>query len=70
MYKYETHLHTYPVSKCASAGVRETLEYSAKKVLLCDSSKIGKTYFYNMGNISDVDAVVSDVDALSHIDAK
>lgn len=27
MYKYETHLHTYPVSKCASAGVRETLEY-------------------------------------------
>lgn len=27
MYKYETHLHTYPVSKCASAGVQETLEY-------------------------------------------
>ena len=27
MYKYETHLHTAPVSKCASAGVRETLEY-------------------------------------------
>ena len=27
MYKYETHLHTYPVSKCASAGVRESLEY-------------------------------------------
>ena len=30
MYKYETHLHTYPVSKCASAGVRETLEYYKK----------------------------------------
>lgn len=27
MYKYETHLHTYPVSKCASAEVQETLEY-------------------------------------------
>lgn len=27
MYKYETHLHTYPVSKCASASVRESLEY-------------------------------------------
>ena len=27
MYRYETHLHTFPVSKCASAGVRETLEY-------------------------------------------
>lgn len=27
MYKYETHLHTYPVSGCANAGVRETLEF-------------------------------------------
>ena len=27
MYKYETHLHTYPVSKCARASVRETLEF-------------------------------------------
>ena len=27
MYKYETHLHTYPVSQCGSAGVRETLEF-------------------------------------------
>lgn len=27
MYKYETHLHTYPVSKCAKASVRENLEY-------------------------------------------
>ncbi len=25
MYQYETHLHTYPVSICAKAGVRETL---------------------------------------------
>ena len=27
MYKYETHLHTYPVSKCAKANVLENLEY-------------------------------------------
>ena len=27
MYRYETHLHTSPVSKCARATVRETLEF-------------------------------------------
>ena len=27
MYKYETHLHTSPVSRCAKAGVRESLEF-------------------------------------------
>jgi len=27
MYYYETHLHTYPVSRCASAGVCETLDF-------------------------------------------
>ena len=27
MYLYETHMHTSPVSHCARAGVRETLEY-------------------------------------------
>lgn len=27
MYRYETHLHTAPVSKCAGAGVRETLHF-------------------------------------------
>ena len=27
MYRYETHLHTFPVSRCAKATVRETLEY-------------------------------------------
>ena len=48
------------------ANLRKIMfEHSAKKVLLCDSSKIGKTYFYNMGNISDVDAVISDVDVQS-----
>lgn len=27
MYKYETHLHTFPVSKCARASARETVEF-------------------------------------------
>ena len=27
MYLYETHLHTYPVSKCAKASVRENMEF-------------------------------------------
>ena len=27
MYRYETHLHTYPVSRCAGATVREILEF-------------------------------------------
>ena len=31
MYKYETHLHTAPVSRCAKVGVRETLEFYKRK---------------------------------------
>ena len=27
MYRYETHLHTFPVSKCARAGVEESLQF-------------------------------------------
>ena len=27
MYRYETHLHTAPVSKCATATVQENLEF-------------------------------------------
>lgn len=30
MYKYETHLHTAPVSKCSRATVRESLEFYKK----------------------------------------
>ena len=45
------------------ANLRKVMfEHSKKKVLLCDSSKIGKTYFYNMGNVSEIDDVISDVD--------
>lgn len=29
-YRYETHLHTFPVSRCASADVRESLEFYKK----------------------------------------
>ncbi len=31
MYKYETHMHTAPVSACAHVGVRENLEFYKKK---------------------------------------
>ena len=27
MYRYETHLHTFPVSKCAIASVRDSLNF-------------------------------------------
>ena len=27
MYRYETHLHTSPVSRCAGAGVREQMRF-------------------------------------------
>lgn len=30
MYKYETHLHTAPVSKCATATVEESIEFYKK----------------------------------------
>ena len=30
MFKYETHLHTMPVSKCAHKSIRENLEFYKK----------------------------------------
>ena len=33
-----------------------------KKILLCDSSKFGKTYFYNMGHVSEVDGIISETE--------
>ncbi len=27
MFRYETHLHTYPVSRCAQVGVSDTLKF-------------------------------------------
>ena len=39
---------------------RVMFEKCAKKYLLCDSSKFHKVYFYDMGNISELDGVISD----------
>jgi len=35
---------------------------SKKRVLLCDSSKFNQMCFYSMGNICDIDAVISDTE--------
>jgi DeoR/GlpR family transcriptional regulator of sugar metabolism len=45
------------------ANIRKVMfSQSAKKILLCDSSKVGKTCFYNMGSISEIDDIISDAD--------
>lgn len=31
MYKYETHLHTYPISKCAKANIYECIDFYKEK---------------------------------------
>ena len=38
---------------------RAMMEKSKQKYLLCDSSKLNNTYFYDMGNVSELDGVVS-----------
>lgn len=50
MYKYETHLHTFPVSRCARAGVEETLAFYKK----LDYTGVFITNHFLDGNI-DVD---------------
>lgn len=43
------------------ANLRKVMMRQSKtKILLCDHSKFGKTYFYNMGNVRDCDVVLSD----------
>lgn len=39
---------------------RVMLEKCKQKYLLCDSTKFNKTYFYDMGNVSELDDVISD----------
>ena len=46
---------------------RVMFEQSAKRVLLCDGSKIGKTCFYNIGSVADIDDIVSDADIPTEI---
>jgi DeoR/GlpR family transcriptional regulator of sugar metabolism len=53
------------------ANLRQTMfEKSKKKYLLCDSSKFGQVYFYNMGNVSDLDDVLSDAELPDSIASK
>ena len=33
---------------------------SRKKYLLCDSSKFGKTYLHNLGNVREIDGIISE----------
>ena len=45
------------------ANLRKAMFRSCKKkILLCDSSKFGKTYFYNMGNVADIDGIITEGD--------
>lgn len=41
---------------------RVMMEQCKKKYLLCDGSKFGKTFFYNMGSVSELDGIISDVE--------
>lgn len=36
-------------------------KHTKRKVLLCDSSKFGKEYFYNLASLSDIDDMISEV---------
>jgi DeoR/GlpR family transcriptional regulator of sugar metabolism len=43
------------------ANLRRAMFASCKKrILLCDSSKFGKTCFYNMGSVSEIDGIISE----------
>ena len=50
-YKYETHLHTFPVSKCASVSPRENLEFYKSigydGVFITNHFPDGNSYFNN-----------------------
>ena len=43
------------------ANLRKVMfQHAKKKILLCDSSKFGKTCFYNVGHISRIDGIISE----------
>lgn len=43
------------------ANLRQVMFTKSKqKFLLCDSSKFGKVYFYDMGHVSQLDGIISD----------
>ena len=39
---------------------RSMFSVCQKKILLCDSSKFGKTCFYNMGDVTEIDGIISE----------
>ncbi|MBQ0110855.1 MAG: DeoR/GlpR transcriptional regulator, partial [Oscillospiraceae bacterium] len=39
---------------------RAMMKSCNKKYLLCDGSKFGKTYFYNIGTVSELDGIISE----------
>ena len=43
---------------------------SAKKYLLCDSSKFDKVFFYDMGDVSELDDVISDQSLPAAVEAR
>ena len=45
---------------------RAMLERARVKVLLCDSSKLGKQYMYSLGYRDELDAVISETDSELH----
>ena len=50
------------------ANLRKVMfQYSKQKVLLCDSSKFDQTYFYNIGHVSQMDHIISEVPLPEHI---
>jgi DeoR family fructose operon transcriptional repressor len=43
------------------ANLRKVMfESCRRRILLCDSSKFGKTCFYNMGSVREIDGILSD----------
>ncbi len=53
------------------ANLRKVMfSHAKKKVLLCDSGKIGKRCIYNMGNVSEIDEVISDIELPEKIRVK
>ena len=46
---------------------RVMMAHSRKKILLCTSDKIGKSYMYNLCRLSDVDEVISEVPLPEHL---
>ena len=43
------------------ANLRKVMfRYCKEKILLCDSSKFGRSHFYNIGHVSEIDGIVSE----------